>query len=207
MWPLVAGGTTAVAAAVAAVLAWPVLRPLPSVSFEEFEGHLEASEVDWVEAEGRGLKVGLDAGERAGGFRVPMTGRQLQELMARLESDSVPIRGSSEGSVLVEAVERGSGATIRTPVLTLASDELEGCAPCPTDEEVSLTSGWYEVRPGDEGWVLDSLTVRIVDGYGPEKLAVRQGSRIFLPGRADITLRAVVSLSPAGRRARAENRR
>ena len=191
------------AVAMLALLAWPLLKPAPALSFEEFQSHLDATEVLYVEARGAGLDVGISAVARSGDFRVSMEGRSLQSLMGEIETAGVPIRSSGPGSVLAEAVERGSGAAVVAPVLTLTSDEMEGCAPCASGEDLSLVSGWYELRPGSQGWLLDSIEVLVDGGYQPERMAVAAGSRIFLPGRAEVTLRATVSLSPAAR-ARAE---
>jgi len=194
-------------AAAAVVAGWILLRPVPALSFDEFSGALERQEVDYVRVKGAALRVGLRGESRSGRFQIPMEGRRLQAVMGRVASAAVPVRTSGRGRVRFEGVEGASGTAIRTPVVTLASEELEGCAPCGVEEEVSLVSGWYEVRAASDGWALDSLQLTVGKGYQAETVPVAEGSRLFVPAGVDVTVRAAVSITAAGRRARAEAQR
>ena len=186
--------------AVVALLGWFLFRPLPELTYDAFTGHLAAAEVVRVEIEGESLVAQVSgAGGSSGDFRVPIAGVGLQEVLSRVSAANVAVRASGEGRALVEAVEAGSRVPVQAGVLALASAGGGGCDPCAQGDERELEWGWYAVRSGSSEWAVDSLEFRVVEGRFPdERIAMSENARVFIPGRMELELTALVSRTELG---------
>jgi serine/threonine protein kinase len=175
----------------AALLAWAVLRPLPTMGLEELTGHLNRGEVLSVEVMEDELRVDVNPADGGSGtYRLSLAGIGVQTLLNDIDRRRIPIEAEGQGTVRVRTVTTGSGEPLPGSLDLVGSGNAAGCDPCDPNVDQSVAAGSYGVRPSGAEWRLDSIQV-VGTATSPEWL--RAGARLFVPNRA--TLDVVASLS------------
>ena len=161
---------------------------------EEFDRHVQMSEVESVWVTGPSLRARLDSPTRSGVFQVDLEGLEMQALMRRVAARGVAFEPVGRGRVRVQPTNASSEEAVEVDVLALTSADGEGCDPCVSDRTLRLPTGWYDVRNvAPEGWSVDSIEMVAPSGeYAAEALGPGGNTRVYVPRRTVLELRIVV---------------